>query len=238
MHDMQEVAELPEFLQERIYYHIKLRLLHCCPLLQSASPACAATLAACMSRTLSPPSHYLMHEGEVGDCMYFLVRGMVEVLVKDPERGEKMHCTLKEGSWFGEIALVKKMKRTASVRTITVCELFRLDSASFYEVLKRFPEFEALVNEAVEERLEGTRDDPKTLSLGLLDSPSREAEAAESEMSAFVPRSGLVRNNTKKWLRQEIPTFQMSPPSDSTCNDRDSVAHTPKRAAASWGAGA
>ena len=65
--------------QDRIYYHIKLRLLTTVPLLRCASQACASTIATQMSRVLCPPGKFLVREGEMGDCMFFLVRGMVEV---------------------------------------------------------------------------------------------------------------------------------------------------------------
>ena len=41
MKDMREVAELPEYLQHRIYSHIKVHLLSSVPLLERASPRCA-----------------------------------------------------------------------------------------------------------------------------------------------------------------------------------------------------
>jgi hypothetical protein len=134
LHDMQEVSELPEYIQDKIYNHIKVSLLGTVPLLQKASPKCRNVMATKMQRVVASPSQYLMKEGEDGDCMFFLVKGMVEVLGKDADGREKLHCTLKEGSWFGEVALIEDIVRTASVRTITVCSLFRLDKESFHKV--------------------------------------------------------------------------------------------------------
>jgi hypothetical protein len=141
MHDMQEVSELPEYLQEQIYTHIKLNLLHAVPLLKNASDLCQATIATRMTRILVPPAEYLMRQDEEGDCMFFLVRGMVEMLVKDEHGIEKLDRTLTEGSWFGEAALLNQGRRVASARAITVCCLFRLEKKTFYQVLNKFPEF-------------------------------------------------------------------------------------------------
>ena len=108
LHDMQEVTELPAHLQDELFQHIKLQMVKGVPLLQDISAECAMTLCSEMPRVIGTPSEYMMREGEVGDCMFFLVRGMVEVLVTDSETGQqKMLCTLKEGAFFGEIALVK-----------------------------------------------------------------------------------------------------------------------------------
>ena len=134
MHDMQEVSELPEYLQEQIYTHIKLNLLHAVPLLKNASDLCQATIATRMTRILVPPAEYLMRQDEEGDCMFFLVRGMVEMLVKDEHGIEKLDRTLTEGSWFGEAALLNQGRRVASARAITVCCLFRLEKKTFYQV--------------------------------------------------------------------------------------------------------
>ena len=95
MHDMQEVSELPNYLQDQLYTHIKKNLLNSVPLLQDAGPQCVATIASHMPRVFAPPFKYLIKEGEVGECMFFLVRGIVEVLVKDDNGVDQLHCTLK-----------------------------------------------------------------------------------------------------------------------------------------------
>ena len=64
---------------------------------QDISPAVAATIAYEMPRVMARPHQYLIREGEVGDCMFFLARGMVEVVVRGPDRrNERILCTLKE----------------------------------------------------------------------------------------------------------------------------------------------
>ena len=86
--------------------------------------------------------------------MFFLVRGMVEVVVQEPDGGgERLQCTLKEGSWFGEVALVKDVKRIASVRSVTLCTLFRLDKAAFHAVVAAYPQFAKTVRDAAEDRM-------------------------------------------------------------------------------------
>ena len=42
---MQEVSELPEYIQDKIYNHIKVSLLGTVPLLQKASPKCRNVMA-------------------------------------------------------------------------------------------------------------------------------------------------------------------------------------------------
>eukprot|EP00937_MAST-01D_sp_MAST-1D-sp2_P001886 g1886.t1 len=49
--------------------------------------------------------------------------------------------TLYDGSCFGEIALVERTKRSASIMTHTWCELYSLDRSSFEEVMANYPAF-------------------------------------------------------------------------------------------------
>jgi len=198
MHDMQEVSELPNYLQDQLYTHIKKNLLNSVPLLQDAGPQCVATIASHMPRVFAPPFKYLIKEGEVGECMFFLVRGIVEVLVKDDNGVDQLHCTLKEGSWFGEIALLKDIVRTASVRSVTVCWLFQLDKRVFNKVLQRYPEFGRSIEASTEARLQ-------QLPVKRITSPitftwrswARQSLRAlnlvsDKEINPFVPQSGAM----------------------------------------------
>lgn len=46
---------------------------------------------------------------------------------------------LADGSFFGEVGLMKKARRTASVQALINCDLFMLSKAAFDEVLDDFP---------------------------------------------------------------------------------------------------
>jgi CRP-like cAMP-binding protein len=65
----------------------------------------------------------LVHEGDVGDEMYFLTKGQVEVLRGDPP--ERL-TTLREGSFFGELAILKDGPRAATIRALTDVEVYAL----------------------------------------------------------------------------------------------------------------
>lgn len=63
--------------------------------------------------------------------MYLLRRGEVLVLTQ----GGKPSHYLGEGSFFGEIVLLRpELRRTASVRAVTQCEMYELDVQDFLEV--------------------------------------------------------------------------------------------------------
>lgn len=68
--------------------------------------------------------------------MYFIDRGTVAIY---SESGKEV-CHLRDGDFFGEIALVMKHRfRTASVVAVTNCELFRLERADFESSIACYP---------------------------------------------------------------------------------------------------
>ena len=78
-----------------------------------------------LSRTVK--GEVLMREGDTGECMYFIVNGQVEV------RGKGGTFILKTGDFFGEIALIERCPRTATVKAITRCQMLILDAHDFHK---------------------------------------------------------------------------------------------------------
>lgn len=78
-------------------------------------------------------SEVLMREGDVGETMYFIVSGQVEV------KGRGGIFVLKAGDFFGEIALIERCPRTATVRAMTRCQLLILDVHDFQKFIAGYP---------------------------------------------------------------------------------------------------
>ncbi len=93
------------------------------------------------------PGDFIIRQGEFGDCMYFLSKGSVEVIVN-----QKQVAVLAEGSPFGETALIKNEKRNASIRAISYCDVYRLSQHSFEQLRGKYPEFDKRVYEISLER--------------------------------------------------------------------------------------
>lgn len=55
--------------------------------------------------------------------MYFIAQGECTVMVTDENKAEKEVCTLAAGNYFGEVALIKNCRRTASVFSKTYTTL-------------------------------------------------------------------------------------------------------------------
>jgi glucose-6-phosphate 1-dehydrogenase len=90
----------------------------------------------------------LIRKGDLGQEMYVLVRGQVDVL---DDHG-KVLTTLRDGACFGELALLIHSPRTASVRARTGCDLLALDAAAFSRILHDHPHFAESVLKVARER--------------------------------------------------------------------------------------
>jgi cAMP-dependent protein kinase regulator len=81
----------------------------------------------------------IVREGEPGDAMYVIVHGLVHV-VRHGEGGElRIVDEMDEGDFFGEMALVSRAPRLASVVADTECELLELDRARFEHLAEAHP---------------------------------------------------------------------------------------------------
>ena len=97
----------------------------------------------------------LCREGETAREFFVIVEGEVEV-TKD---GESIR-TLGPGDFFGEVALVEHVSRTATVTARTPLRFFVLTSQAFLGLLDRQPDVERQVLRALARRVLTTSSDP------------------------------------------------------------------------------
>jgi CRP-like cAMP-binding protein len=90
----------------------------------------------------------IFHQGDQGDSIYLILRGSVEVFIH-----ERRVKTLKQGSFFGEIALIANIPRTGTVLTKEPCVLFKLSSDSFWEILVQYMDLGVFIETISESRL-------------------------------------------------------------------------------------
>ena len=95
-----------------------------------------------------PKGKEMARQGDRGREFFILLEGEAEVR-KDGRRVN----TLTEGEFFGEIALVTKMPRTASVTAKTDVQVLVITERDFGALLKRSPEVGRQVAEALAERV-------------------------------------------------------------------------------------
>ncbi|HEX5538603.1 MAG TPA: EAL domain-containing protein [Methylophilaceae bacterium] len=70
-----------------------------------------------LHRQIFAPGEVIFHEGESGDCAYLIEAGLVEVCIGGPGRQSRISL-LGSGELIGEVALIDRQKRTATVRAL------------------------------------------------------------------------------------------------------------------------
>lgn len=88
----------------------------------------------------------IVREGEVGDCMYVIQAGSVEV-VQDAGPHEVRLAVLEEGDFFGEMAIFERQARSATVRARGEANVLTVDKRT---LLRRFQEDPSLAFRMVE----------------------------------------------------------------------------------------
>jgi CRP-like cAMP-binding protein len=95
-----------------------------------------------------PAGKEMATEGDRGREFFVLLSGEADVT-----RGGRQINTMKEGDFFGEIALVTKMPRTATVTATTDVDVLVITERAFDGLLKKQPEIGRAVAEALAERV-------------------------------------------------------------------------------------
>ncbi len=79
----------------------------------------------------------VVREGTPGNRFYLIARGQVAVEKDSADGTPKTICVLDDGDYFGEIALIKNIPRSATIRTLTPCVMLSLHRDIFQNLLDR-----------------------------------------------------------------------------------------------------
>ncbi|XP_029860649.1 potassium/sodium hyperpolarization-activated cyclic nucleotide-gated channel 1 [Aquila chrysaetos chrysaetos] len=126
--------ELNDPLREEIVNFNCRKLVATMPLFANADPNFVTAMLSKLRFEVFQPGDYIIREGAVGKKMYFIQHGVAGVITKSNKE-----LKLTDGSYFGEICLLTKGRRTASVRADTYCRLYSLSVDNFNEVLEEYP---------------------------------------------------------------------------------------------------
>ncbi|MCU0242135.1 MAG: cyclic nucleotide-binding domain-containing protein [Vicinamibacteria bacterium] len=94
----------------------------------------------------------IITEGEPGDSLFILTTGQVKAFVKSPSGKHIIVRVLDEGSFFGEISVLRGTPRTATVTAATRCELLVLDKATLDTITATHPRVRTVLEDFYRQR--------------------------------------------------------------------------------------
>jgi voltage-gated potassium channel len=117
------------------------------PFFEALDPSAITEITQMLRRMDVPPRTAIIRRNKVGDCMYFLVEGEVQVDVSP------VPVRLGEGTFFGELALLGDQVRTANVSTTKQSTLLVLDLADFRKLMANHAELAHIIEAEAKRRL-------------------------------------------------------------------------------------
>jgi len=143
------ISGLPQGLQNEVSVYLKRDILEKISLFGRVGDDFLRDVSLHMRPIVCVPGECVFKENDPGNEMYFVIRGKLEVI-----SGKKTIASLTDGDFFGEIALfTEQSRRTATVKSITYSDLYRLDRELFVEVLKRYPAIADQIKKTAHDRL-------------------------------------------------------------------------------------
>jgi ATP-binding cassette subfamily B protein len=123
------------------------------PLFADLPPEALAAIASRLVLERFAPGDTIIRQGDLGDRLYLIDRGQVEVTAHNGPTGAQHLNTLHEGDYFGEIALLLDIPRTASVNALGPVQLLSLSKADFRQLVERLPDIAQRLAPTVQGRL-------------------------------------------------------------------------------------
>jgi len=81
----------------------------------------------------------VIRQGEVGDCMFTLQEGRLEVIAHHEVRGDVRVAIMDKGAIFGEMAIFERTVRSATVRALGEAHVLTIDKKSFLRRVQEDP---------------------------------------------------------------------------------------------------
>jgi len=113
----------------------RIALLEQLGIFASANRAALERLAAASTVVRAHAGDAIVTEGEEADALYVIVSGSVDVKARGEADLEQHIRVMEPGTYFGEIGLLERIPRTATVTALEDVELYRIDGDSFLDAL-------------------------------------------------------------------------------------------------------
>jgi MFS family permease len=126
----------------------KVAILEQLGIFATASRAVLERLAAAQEEVTFSPAAVILAEGEEADALYVLAQGEVEITAEGEDGSDHRIRTMTAPTYFGEIGVLEKIPRTATVTAVTECVCERIEGEMLLEALATAPASSSLMENA------------------------------------------------------------------------------------------
>ncbi|TDJ15166.1 MAG: cyclic nucleotide-binding domain-containing protein [Deltaproteobacteria bacterium] len=112
----------------------KMMHLRALPIFEGLTARQLMDLAGVVKEETLPKDAVVVQQGEYDDCLYLVVEGMIRI-----HRGETLLAEIGPGGFFGEIALLEGIARTATATTQSSSKLLRLERSELMHLIEELP---------------------------------------------------------------------------------------------------
>lgn len=130
-------TDLSPQLRFELQLHCYLDLVGGSGLFRQARPRVIREIVVSLTDIIFLPGDWICRYGDYGDSMYFIVNGECAVIHKDTVTELRV---LTNGAYFGEVALLTGVTRTAYVRANSFCIMAHLTKEKFRPIVEKWPE--------------------------------------------------------------------------------------------------
>ena len=116
-----------------------LALLKQVPIFTDLKPRELAEVEKIMHRRRYKKSEPIIRMGDPGLGMYIIAKGSVDIIEEDNKGGSRTLAKLKDGSFFGDLALLDESPRSASAISNEECDIIGFFRPDFLDLLDRKP---------------------------------------------------------------------------------------------------
>jgi len=122
-----------------------LDLLRDVPFFEDFEDSEIAELASFMSLQHVDEGTVLFNEGDVGDYLFFIVEGIVEIILTNKDKQTSVIASVSVGESVGEMSLIDEYERSATVKRATDMEILVLTKTRFDSIMEKSPRLSAKV---------------------------------------------------------------------------------------------
>ena len=135
----------------------EVELLKLVPIFSKIEQAKLKLLAFTSERVNFAVGQEVCHQGDPGDTMYVILGGTADVLI-DTVGGQIAVAEMKKNSFFGEIAILCDVPRTATIKAKEPLSTLKITKDMFYRLVAEFPQMAVEIMRELAHRLEDTNE--------------------------------------------------------------------------------